>query len=107
MLTNASIPHIWTSTSLSLQAARTDLICKYFMRSYYPSCHDAEGIGCMLWLYNPAAKPTLCSIDGLIHGLEMPAQVMHIDYRPDSLPPNSAAPARGRLLTFSSFTQTD
>lgn len=97
MLINASIPHIWTTTSLSLQAARMDLICKYFMRSYYPSCHDAEGIGCMLWLYNPATKPTLCSIDGLIHGPEMPAQVMHIDYRPDSLPPNSAAPARGRI----------
>lgn len=31
MLINASIPHIWTTTSLSLQAAQTDLICKYVL----------------------------------------------------------------------------
>ena len=67
------------------------------MRSYYPSCHDAEGISCMLWLYNPAAKPTLCSTDGLMHGWEMPAQIKHVDNRPDSLPHNSAVPARGRI----------
>lgn len=60
MLRNALILHIWTTTSSPLQVAQTDFICKYFMSSHHPTCHDAEGKSCMLWLHDPAAKPTQC-----------------------------------------------
>lgn len=78
MLRNALIFHIWTATSSPLQVAQTDFICKYFMRSHYPTCHDAEGMSCMLWLHDPAAKPTLCTTDKFKHRLEMPAWIMHV-----------------------------
>lgn len=66
MLRNALIPHFWTATSSPLQVAQADFICKYFMSSHYPTCHDGEGISCMLWLHDPAAKPTPCTTDKLM-----------------------------------------
>lgn len=55
---------------------------------------SAARSGCVTPLPNPHC---VCSIDGLMHGLEMPAQIMHADNRPDSLPRDSAVHARGRI----------
>lgn len=69
----------------------------YFTRSHGPSCRNAEGIRGRLWLQDPAANPTPCSMVGLTHGLEMPPRVMQAATRPGSLPHNSAVHARGRI----------
>lgn len=88
---NTLILHMWATTSLSLQAAQTDLICKQVLHELLLSIMSWRwGDGCALWRSDPAAKPTWCSREGL----ETPAQSCTLT---TDLIHNSNVHARGRI----------
>lgn len=80
ILISASSPN---GLTVSVNTSRDHIIHRVMMLRRWAACS-----GCVT---------QLCGIEGLTQALEMPAQVMHVDNRPDSWPHNAAVHARGRI----------